>query len=236
MRNGLVLSLILASSLSYAADPSTFGAELCQSNSEEYRCLTVQQGDTWEKLWQDVSQRDLVKRANRTNVTLVAGQVLAVPKDLENTTIFDIAPFPKHIVNSERKLIIVDQSKLAWVIYDAKGDMQWWGPASSGRDKCSDSNKVCRTITGKYYIFDKKSTDCVSNKFPLGEGGAKMPYCMYFFKGFALHGSSTVPGFRDSHGCVRLFTEDAKWLNEKYIDLPKKENNYLGTKVIIKEL
>ena len=48
---------------------------------------------------------------------------------------------------------------------------------------------------------------------------------------YALHGSFTVPGHRDSHGCIRLFTEDAKWLNKEFIDLPKKGQK--GTLVII---
>ncbi len=46
-----------------------------------------------------------------------------------------------------------------------------------------------------------------------------MPYCMHFSGGYALHGSPTVPGYNASHGCVRLFTEDAKWLNQHFVDI-----------------
>ncbi|KTD24735.1 enhanced entry protein EnhA [Legionella lansingensis] len=238
MRNLILSSIIFIVPFSYAKENlpmSSFGVQLCLTSSD-YVCITVKKEDTWEKMWEDPDERDIVKRVNRTNNKLRAGMILAVPKDLENTSIWEISPFPKYIQNSLRKLIIVDQNKLAWGIYDPRGELQWWGPISSGRDQCSDSNRICKTVTGKYYVFDKKSIDCVSTIFPIGKGGAKMPYCMYFYRGFALHGSDDVPGYRDSHGCIRLFTEDAKWLNEQYIDLPSKENNFLGTKVIIKEL
>ena len=59
-----------------------------------------------------------------------------------------------------------------------------------------------------------------------------MPYCMHFFRGYALHGSEVVPGFRDSHGCVRLFIEDAKWLNEEFIIVPR-AGGIIGTRVIV---
>ena len=58
-----------------------------------------------------------------------------------------------------------------------------------------------------------------------------MPYCMHFFRGYALHGSRTVPGYADSHGCVRMFIEDARWLNEEFIDVPGE--GYQGTRVIV---
>ena len=62
-----------------------------------------------------------------------------------------------------------------------------------------------------------------------------MPYCMHFFRGYALHGSSTVPGYRASHGCIRMFIEDARWLNEEFIDIPYSDE-YKGTKVIIEPI
>ncbi|MCX7124554.1 MAG: L,D-transpeptidase, partial [Gammaproteobacteria bacterium] len=35
---------------------------------------------------------------------------------------------------------------------------------------------------------------------------------------FALHGS-TLPGYNASHGCVRLFFDDAKWLNQDFLNI-----------------
>jgi lipoprotein-anchoring transpeptidase ErfK/SrfK len=49
---------------------------------------------------------------------------------------------------------------------------------------------------------------------------------MFFNKaGYAFHGSPKVPGQNASHGCVRIFTDDAKWLNENFVEI--------GTTVII---
>lgn len=36
----------------------------------------------------------------------------------------------------------------------------------------------------------------------------------YFKGGFAVHGSSSVPGYPASHGCVRVTTWDADWLSD----------------------
>ena len=59
-----------------------------------------------------------------------------------------------------------------------------------------------------------------------------MPYCMHFWRGIALHGSEEVPGYSASHGCVRLFIQDARWLNEEFVDLPG-AGGKIGTRVII---
>lgn len=61
-----------------------------------------------------------------------------------------------------------------------------------------------------------------------------MPYCMYFHKGLALHGSDDIPGYRASHGCVRMFTRDAKWLNEEWVEASNERNHFMGTKVVIR--
>jgi lipoprotein-anchoring transpeptidase ErfK/SrfK len=156
-----------------------------------------------------------------------------IPKDLAHTTLFDISPFPLEREQAHEKQIIVDQEKLAWAAYNEQGHLLLWGPISSGRDKCSDSNNSCRTQTGIFRMFSKENEKCRSNVFPIGKGGAKMPFCMYFHKGFALHGADSMPGMRASHGCVRLFTEDAKWLNHNFVELSNDRNNYLGTKVIV---
>ncbi|HRE32879.1 MAG TPA: L,D-transpeptidase, partial [Candidatus Berkiella sp.] len=53
--------------------------------------------------------------------------------------------------------------------------------------------------------------------YPVGKGGAPMPYCMFFHGGYALHGSNSVPSYNASHGCVRMAPEDAQWLNEDFV-------------------
>lgn len=200
----------------------------------QYECIKAGRGQTWEKLFPDEQQRDIVQRINRSYNYLWYGKEIVVPRDLKNKTIFDFSPFPLQINAEGEKQVIVDQDKLAWGAYDVNGKLVKWGPISSGIDKCPDSSHSCRTMTGIFYFFSKENEKCRSNVYPIGRGGAKMPYCMYFHKGFALHGSDDIPGHRASHGCVRLFTQDALWLNHEFVDTSKANN--LGTKIIVRPI
>ncbi|WP_242602123.1 L,D-transpeptidase [Legionella nagasakiensis] len=219
-----------------ADKPLYYGTALCQY--PQYECIKVGRGQSWEKLFPDETQRDLVQRLNRSYNYLWPGKEIVVPKNLDKVTLFDLSPFPLKIHPQEKvKQIIVDQDKLAWGAYDEDGRLVKWGPISSGSDKCSDnSSPTCRTKTGIYRIFSKENERCKSNVFPIGRGGAKMPYCMYFHKGLALHGSDDIPGYRASHGCVRMFTRDAKWLNQEFVELSSERNEFLGTKVVVRPI
>jgi len=213
-----------------APAPIYYGAGLCAYS--EYTCVKISHGDSWVSLFPDEAQRDLVQRINRTYNSLWLGKVIAVPKHLETVTLLDLAPFA-HQIDDHEKQVIVDQDKLAWAAYDEHGQLINWGPIASGRDKCPDSANACRTLTGVYRVFSKEDEKCKSDIFPIGKGGAKMPFCMYFHKGFALHGSDDMPGFRASHGCVRMFVRDAKWLNKEFVDASNVQNNNMGTKVVV---
>lgn len=231
----IALSLSLPMSL-YAAEPSSspyYGTGLCAY--PQFQCIKVGRGDTWEKLYPDPEQRIIVQKLNRTYNYLWAGKEIVVPRSLAQITLLDVAPFPQSIDEHEKQ-VIVDQEKLAWGAYDEKGQLVGWGPISSGRDKCSDSNHSCRTMTGIFRVFSKENQFCKSDVYPIGKGGAKMPYCMYFHKGFALHGSDDIPGYRASHGCIRMFVQDAKWLNEYFTEISTEANQYMGTKVVVRPL
>lgn len=227
MKRMISIALLMMSATTVSA-AKYYGEDLCAY--PQYECIKVGRGQNWNNLFPDPVQRDLVQRLNRTYDSIWYGRVIVVPKNLDNLTLFDISPFPLHLNNVEEKQIVVDQDKLAWAAYDEKGQLVKWGPVSSGRDKCSDSNNSCRTITGVFRVFSKENQNCRSDAFD----GARIPYCMYFHKGFALHGYSSVPGYRASHGCVRMFTEDAKWLNHHFVELSNEDNNHLGTKVIVR--
>ncbi|KTC78409.1 L,D-transpeptidase [Legionella brunensis] len=237
MRCFIFLSCFLSTGLwakQNTDEANYYGSSLCKY--PQYACIKVTQGKTWQKLFPDPIQRDLVQRLNRTYNRLWSGKLLAVPKNLSTATLFDLSPFPLKIPPSDSKQIIVDQKKLAWGAYSEQGYLLKWGPISSGSNKCSDSTNSCLTLTGIFEIFGKENEDCVSNAFPAGIGGAKMPYCMFFHKGFALHGSDDIPGYRASHGCIRMFIQDAKWLNESFVTLYDPKNKLAGTVVIVRPL
>lgn len=208
---------------SYAA--RTYGAKLCQQS--DYGCYKVKRGDTWNSLFPGEYERDIVKRINRTNQQLYVGSIIAVPKNLDRSNYMDYAPFSKDIGPQESKVIIVDPSRLAYGAYDSSGQLVHWGPMSGGQGWCSDVRRGCKTPNGNFKIYNKGGPGCISSKYPLGEGGAPMPHCMYFKGGYAIHGSPKVPGYNASHGCVRVFNEDAQWLNREFIDTG-------STKVIVK--
>ncbi len=220
---GIILtSLLLTVSSSYAV--KRYGEIIC--NTSGYFCYKVRSGDTWQKLFPDPDARDLEMRLNRINLKLRAGWVIAIPKNLANMTYFDVSPFPLKERATGQKNIIVDLNKLAWGAYDEHGNLIHWGPASGGQRWCSDVDKPCYTQTGHYTVISKQDFDCISSKFPEPYGGAAMPYCMHYYGPYALHGSFEVPGYNASHGCVRMFINDARWMNHNFVD----DN----TKVIVK--
>lgn len=230
------LSFVLAIMQIDIAVASRYGERLCAA-SPDYYCLKVKRGDSWQKLFPSAEDKDIVKRVNRTNLDLSPGEIIAVPENLSQLTIYDVSPFPRYIDPPGGKVIFVSQKELAWGAYDASGELKWWGPISSGRDYCNDVSRACTTPAGSFRMIRKQGPDCISTVFPIrpngDNGGAEMPYCMHYYRGYALHGSFNVPGQRASHGCVRLFIEDARWLNEEFIDLPG--SGVPATRVVIGE-
>lgn len=133
---------------------------------------------------------------------------------------------PNQIPAPGEKVIIVDPKIHLWGAYSATGILMRQGLASAGAKWCKDLDRPCRTTSGIFRIQSLGAADCISTRYPLGEGGAPMPYCMYFNGNQGLHGSNQVAAANISHGCVRLRVEDAEWLRYHFARR--------GTKVIIK--
>lgn len=67
------------------------------------------------------------------------------------------------------------------------------------------------TVTGQFRIYVKlRYTDMAGPGYYLPD----VPYTMYFYKGYALHGTYWHNNFGTpmSHGCINLRTSDAEWL------------------------
>lgn len=201
-----------------------YGRALC--SYPQFRCAVVHKGDTWARLWPNPEQREIVMRLNRTNEALSQRSWVLIPRNFSNININNLSPYPMEATATGEKWIRVDLSKQAFAAYSENGRLMRWGPISAGRDYCADVGDDCTTPTGTYQIQVKKGADCFSTLFPVDtKGGAPMPYCMFFHEGYALHGSAELPGYNASHGCIRLFTEDARWLNEEFTSV--------GTKVVV---
>lgn len=202
-----------------AASAVNYGQTLC--NTPGYYCRPVTSKDTWYTLFPNYQQREEVMRLNRTNVALMYRNWIVVPKDFSKMTYMDMSPLPKHIDTHHENEVFINLSLFAFGAYDQNGNLIYWGPVSSGRDKCFDgTDKSCATAVGKFRVFKMGDKSCASNEFPLEtHGGAPMPYCMFFHGGTAFH-TSTLSGFINrSSGCVRMFNSDAKWLNHRFVKL-----------------
>jgi lipoprotein-anchoring transpeptidase ErfK/SrfK len=67
------------------------------------------------------------------------------------------------------------------------------------------------TVTGQYNIYVKYRSAPMSGP---GYYLPNVPYIMYFYKGYGLHGTYWHSNFGTpmSHGCVNLRTDEAAWL------------------------
>ncbi|WP_058535303.1 L,D-transpeptidase [Legionella saoudiensis] len=128
--------------------------------------------------------------------------------------------------HSAGNTFIFNPNTLSWKAINEHGQVVRTGRGSAGRKYCPDIHRGCKTPTGVFRIWSKGGPGCRSSRYPVGRGGAPMPYCMYFSKNYAIHGSYEVPHYNASHGCVRLLPSDAKWLSQNFMKI--------GTKVVIK--
>lgn len=233
MKNLIIAFIVLAGLIEarvFAQERIKFyGPDLCVTPF--YYCHKVRGGESWKRLFPNEEHRNIVQKVNRTYNHLWRGKVIAIPKNLDKLSILDVSPFPLTMNTQNEKKVIVDQDKLAWGAYDRDGKLVKWGPISSGKDYCPDIKRRCRTVTGIFHVFDKRNSKCRSRMF-----AANMPFCMFFYKGFALHGSHDIPGKRASHGCVRMFKRDAMWLNHNFVEISGPHNHYKGTTVVIRKL
>jgi L,D-transpeptidase ErfK/SrfK len=224
-----------------------FGARLCKVSG--YHCIvaetrtverevrtrqgavtrTVTVGPSWENFWPDARERDIVRRVNRMNTGMRGGMTLAVPDEMEGKTTLDFSPFPRKIEGHGEKLLIFDPDLLAWGAFDAEGNQVRWGPAAGGKDYCPDIHRSCHTSVGKHRVNFKGGRGYHSHSYPVGcrgPGCAPMPWFVHFGDGCGFHHSASVPGMNASHGCVRLFYEDAEWIHQEFAEI--------GTKVRVR--
>lgn len=232
MKKGLIYTAILYVLIAFS---SAYAAEKLSCNTEGYHCIKVKRGQSWQSLFPDEHDRSIVMRINHRNSDVWPGIVLYVPDNLAESTLLDYAPLPRTVQSEGEKVVVVDLSQHVWAAYDPGGVMLRWGPATGGRARCpNDEGSSCRTKEGEFRVYSLGTSNCVSSKFPEPDGGAPMPYCMFFNGGQALHGSpGGVVNANASHGCVRMFVQDAEWLRYDFIEPPIAINNYRGTKVIV---
>lgn len=228
------------SAVAQNTDNRVYGERICGDSG--FICLTVNKGDSWESLWPDEREREIVMKLNRMNIPLEKGIILAVPADMKNKTFMDFSPFPAQTESLGEKFLIWDPKLLAWAAYDENGKLVRWGPGVGGKDYCPDVKRACRTIQGDFRIVFEAGVKYRSSIYPIDKcrghapgrpGCAPMPWYMQFeWHGYGFHGSPEVIGKNASHGCVRIFIPDAEWLNKNFVEVETRKTK--GTKVIIR--
>lgn len=125
---------------------------------------------------------------------------------------------PTYIDPPGEKLILFDPREHAWGAYTANGTLIRTGLASGGANWCEDMGRQCHTDVGVYRIRTLGGSGCFSPSFPVPNGGAPMPYCMYYTQAQALHGSNHVVYGNISHGCIRVRVSDARWIRYNFAE------------------
>jgi len=231
---GLLAALLVISLLLPAAHAGKRKQFYADCDTHDYTCMRVRRGQSWESLFPDDRVREIVMRVNHRNSQLWSGLIVKVPNTIASGDLLDYSPFPRQIQAPQEKVIIFDPRRYAWAAYGADGQLVRWGPATGGQNWCNDIEEDCHTKTGRFRIYSMGNSSCVSSKFPIPDGGAPMPYCMYFNGGQALHGSpGGVMLGNESHGCVRMFVRDAEWMRYEFVDPPDETNDFRGTEVIV---
>ena len=198
----------IAESTARKFSPKYYGHQLC--NRPDFTCQVVKSGQTWSSLFQNHNTRNTVRKFNRINLALADRPFIVVPNNLDSVSYASLSPMPEYFDTKGEKLILVNLRKQAFSAYDKHGKKLRWGPISGGKPYCADLDRSCLTKIGSYRIYVKRGEKCASRKY-----GSPMPYCMFFKDGYAIHGAD-LPGHHDSHGCVRVFVDDAKWLNREF--------------------
>tara|TARA_R110000868_G_scaffold203421_7_gene451245 strand:+ start:2176 stop:2718 length:543 start_codon:yes stop_codon:yes gene_type:complete len=133
---------------------------------------------------------------------------------------------PQTMQTHGKRVVLVDPKVHAWGAYDSSGKLIKAGLATAGGYYCKDVGRACKTPAGTFRINSLGAASCKSSLYPKPNGGAPMPYCMFFNKNIGFHGSAYVMEGNQSHGCVRMKVADAEWMRYNFAKI--------GTKVIVK--
>lgn len=147
-------------------------------------------------------ERKLVYALNRIDEHRIKpGTKLIIPDSLV-TDLKLYSPFPKVLgsLDSISKTVVISQRIQAFALYE-NGNLLRWGPVSTGKQSTS-------TPSGLYYGNYK-----AKRKISTIDESWIMPYYFNFmnFEGIGTH-EYILPGYPASHGCVRMYWEDAKFI------------------------
>ena len=128
------------------------------------------------------------------------GDTLVVPTAAEDW--HELAPFPIEWKEAAElpKLVAVSLRVQAWAAYE-EGRLLHWGPLSSGR-------RATPTFVGLYHTnWRQRERRSTFN----GEWQLKWYINLHNWNGISFH-QYDLPGYPDSHSCLRLSADDSEWI------------------------
>ena len=148
----------------------------------------------------------MVQFMNRVYLNdLAVGDTLIVPSRL-GLDPRAYAPFPRRYEGAAGfdKLFVIHKGVQAWAAYE-DGDLERWGLVNTGAAESP-------TPAGRFN-FNWKELDRVSTLSPPGERWRmRWVFNFHHARGIHVHQYRMPNGEPASHGCVRLITDDAKWI------------------------
>lgn len=165
----------------------------------------VQRGETLYKIGLKYNLRwTAIQAANGlTGTKIYTGQRLIIPIGGGSTSAppstSESQPTPG---NGSNRWFLVDLSEQRLYAYE--------GDTAVRTTLISSGTSQYPTVTGTYHIYLKfESTRMRGPGYDL----PNVPYTMYFYKGYGLHGTYWHSNFGTpmSHGCVNMPTEEARW-------------------------
>jgi hypothetical protein len=176
-----------------------------KTEPRRYRMMTVDQttlANLTKPAAGEVSAPTIFK-LNRVDARRVrVGDQLVAPET--SAEFLDLAPFPREIerLRETPKILLVSIRVQAFGAYEF-GRLVQWGPVSTGKRTTSTPSRA-------YYAnWKAKSTNSSIDSSWLLRWYVNLDNA----SGISLH-QYDLPGYPASHGCVRLQTDDAKWLHD----------------------
>lgn len=166
----------------------------------------VQQGDTLFRiaLSYGLSVNDLMAANGLSSNTIYTGQALTIPGGSGGPVAAPIPVVPAALPTLlSGKQIVVKLSTQRVYAYE-NGQLMREFVVSTGLP-------ATPTVTGDYSIYVKYDAQRMSGP---GYDLPNVPWVMYFYKGYGLHGTYWHNNFGQpmSHGCVNMRTPEAEWL------------------------
>jgi len=214
--NGIVGNLIYAGQtliIPGAGSPASAPASHTDSGSQPVTIGThvIQRGETLFKisLKYGTTVAALQAANNITGSKIYAGQTLKIPGVGDTSPPVDPAPVPEPTSppappapSGGGKRFLVDLSEQMLYAYE--------GDTLVRSTLISSGLWPNTTVTGTYYIYLKYTSQRMRGP---GYDLPGVPYVMYFYQGYALHGTYWHSNFGNpmSHGCVNMPTSEAEW-------------------------